>query len=203
MLKITEISKTKNINMNQTQEQILHYARLFLQSKGYNGFSYRDIAQKLDIKNAAIHNYYPKKEDLVATLLEESRKEIAANFSCIEESGGNAREQLQYYFESALNDFDEKKYICLPGSIIIYFEETPEKVKEQTLLLLNEIVSRINFTLENGRKQGEFKFSGSAEARAKSIVENLIGARQLSSIKGRKTLATTITLIKADIGWKD
>ena len=65
--------------INQTNQQILYYARNFLQCRGYNGFSYKDISQKLGIKNAAIHNYYPKKEDLVAALLEDSRKNLAAN----------------------------------------------------------------------------------------------------------------------------
>ena len=110
-------------DMNQTNQQILYYARLFLQSRGYNGFSYRDISQKLGIKNAAIHNYYPKKEDLVAALLEDSRKEIAANFSQVVESGGSAREQLQSYFDYTLKDFDEGKYICPPCSVIIYYKE--------------------------------------------------------------------------------
>lgn len=49
-------------DINQTNQQILYYARNFLQCRGYNGFSYKDISQKLGIKNAAIHNYYPKKK---------------------------------------------------------------------------------------------------------------------------------------------
>ncbi len=50
--------------INETNQQILYYARNFLQCRGYNGFSYKDISQKLGIKNAAIHNYYPKKKKI-------------------------------------------------------------------------------------------------------------------------------------------
>ena len=110
-------------DINQTNQQILYYARNFLQCRGYNGFSYRDISQKLGIKNAAIHNYYPKKEDLVAALLEDSRKKLAENIAQIVESGGSAREQLQYYFDYALKEFDEGKSICPPGSVILDFKE--------------------------------------------------------------------------------
>lgn len=188
---------------NQTKQQILHYARHFLQCQGYNGFSYKDISQKLGIKNASIHHYYPKKEDLVAALLEDSRKSLAKGIAQIVESGGSAREQLQYYFDYALKDFDEGKRICPPGSVILNFEELPEEVKKQNLLLLHYILDWIAKVLRTGLEQGEFNFSDPVEARAELVVETLMGARLLSSIQGRKTLVRSISLIKSDLGWKD
>jgi TetR/AcrR family transcriptional repressor of nem operon len=190
-------------DINQTNQQILYYARNFLQCRGYNGFSYKDISQKLGIKNAAIHNYYPKKEDPVAALLEDSRKNLAANIAQIIESGGSARDQLQYYFDYALKEFDEGKSICPPGSVILDFEELPQKVQKQNLLLLDEILSWISRVLKTGLEQGEFSFSDPVEARAELVVEALMGARQLSSIKGRKILVRSISLIKSDLGWKE
>lgn len=188
---------------NHTDKQILHYARQFLQCQGYNGFSYNDISQKLGIKNSSIHYYYPKKEDLVAALLEESRKNLAENIDQIVKSGGSAREQLQYYFDYALKEFDEGKSICPPGSVILDFKELPEEVKEQNLLLLHYILDWISKILKTGLEQGEFNFSDPVEARAELVVETLMGARLLSSIQGRKTLVKSISLIKYDLGWKD
>lgn len=188
---------------NHTDQQILHYARQFLQCQGYNGFSYNDISQKLGIKNSSIHYYYPKKEDLVAALLEESRKNLAENIDRIVKSGGSAREQLQYYFDYALKEFDEGKSLCPPGSVILDFKELPEEVKEQNLLLLHYILDWISKILKTGLEQGEFNFSDPVEARAELVVETLMGARLLSSIQGRKTLVRSISLIKSDLGWKD
>ena len=189
--------------MNETNQQILHYAGNFLQCRGYNGFSYRDISQKLGIKNAAIHHYYPQKEDLVATFIEISRQKFAANIAQIVESGGSAREQLQYYFDYALKEFDEGKSICPPGSLMLDLEELPEKVKKQHLLLLDEILNWLSRVLKTGLEQGELNFSDPVEVRADAIFETLLGARQLSSIKGRKTLVRSIALIKSDLGWRD
>lgn len=189
--------------MNKTNQQILHYAGNFLQCRGYNGFSYRDISRKLGIKNAAIHHYYPQKEDLVAAFLEASRYKFAANIAQIAESGGSAREQLQYYFDYALKEFDEGKSICPPGSVMLDFEELPEKVKKQHLLLLDEILTWLSRVLKTGLEREEFSFSDPVEVRADAIFEILLGARQLSSIKGRKTLVRSISLIKSDLGWSD
>ncbi|WP_269850841.1 hypothetical protein [Methanosarcina horonobensis] len=87
--------------------------------------------------------------------------------------------------------------------MILDFEELPEKVKKQNLLLLDDILTWISKVLKTGLEQGEFSFSDPVEARAELVVEVLMGARQLSSIKGRRTLVRSISLIKSDLGWKD
>ncbi|MBP1909224.1 MAG: TetR/AcrR family transcriptional regulator, transcriptional repressor for nem operon [Methanolobus sp.] len=190
-------------DLNPTNQQILHYARLFLQCGGYNGFSYKDISQKLGIKNASIHHYYPKKEDLVAALLEERRKHLSMSITQMVESKKSAREQLQYYFDYALQEFDEGKCICPPGSVVIDFKELPEKVQKQDMLLFDEILEWLNNVLRIGLEQGEFDFSDSVETQAEMVVETLMGARLLSSIKGRKTLVRAISSIKSCLGWRD
>jgi len=190
-------------DLNPTNQQILHYARHFLQCRGYNGFSYKDISQKLGIKNASIHHYYPKKEDLVAALLEERRKNLAMSIAQMVESEKSAREQLQYYFDYALQEFDEGKCICPPGSVIIDFQELPEKVKKQDMLLMDDILDWLTNVLRTGLEQGEFDFSDPIESHAEMIVETLMGARLLSSIKGRKTLVRSISSIKSGLGWRD
>lgn len=189
--------------LNPTNQQILHYAGHFLQCRGYNGFSYKDISQKLGIKNASIHHYYPKKEDLVAALLEERRKNLAMSIVQMMESKKSAREQLQYYFDYALQEFEEGKSICPPGSVIIDYEELPEKVKKQEILLLDVIRDWLTNVLRTGLEQKEFNFSDSVEAHAEDVFVTLMGARLLSSIKGRKTLVRSISSIKSGLGWRD
>nr|WP_321498389.1 TetR/AcrR family transcriptional regulator [uncultured Methanolobus sp.] len=190
-------------DLNSTNQQILHYAGHFLQCRGYNGFSYKDISQKLGIKNASIHHYYPKKEDLVAALLEERRNNLSTAIAQMVESKKSAREQLQYYFDYALQEFEEGKCICPPGSVIIDFEELPEKVKKQEILLLDDIRDWLTNVLRTGLEQGEFDFSDSVETRSEDVFVTLMGARLLSSIKGRKTLVRSISSIKSSLGWRD
>ncbi|SFM30387.1 transcriptional regulator, TetR family [Methanolobus profundi] len=189
--------------LNSTNQQILHYAGHFLQCRGYNGFSYKDISQKLGIKNASIHHYYPKKEDLVAALLEERRKNLAIAIAQMDGSKKSAREQLQYYFDHALQEFEEGKCICPPGSVMIDFEELPEKVKKQEILLLDDIRAWLTNVLRTGLEQGEFDFSDQVETRSEDVFVTLMGARLLASIKGRKTLVRSISSIKSGLGWRD
>ncbi len=189
--------------MNTTNQQILHYGRNFLQCRGYNGFSYRDISQKLAIKNAAVHHYYPQKEDLVATIFKGIRQQFAEDTARMSGSGCSAREQLQYFFDFMLKEFDEGRNICPIGSLIVDFEELPDKVKEQHLLLMDDVLAWFSEVLKNGLEKGEFGFSDPVDTRAEAILETLLGARQLASIRGRGTLERSISLIRSDLGWKD
>lgn len=47
-----------------TKERILDIAENLIMSRGYNGFSYKNISLELNVKNAAIHYHFPAKKDL-------------------------------------------------------------------------------------------------------------------------------------------
>jgi TetR/AcrR family transcriptional repressor of nem operon len=102
-----------------------------------------------------------------------------------------------------LSEFDEGRSICPIGSLILDFEELPDKVKKQHLLLLNDVLAWFSEVLKSGLEKGEFDFSKPVDLRAEAILETLLGARQLASIRGRGTLERSISLIRSDLGWKD
>ncbi len=54
--------------MDDTKERILATAQALIQRRGYNGFSYRDIAAEVGIRSASIHYHFPTKADLGAAV---------------------------------------------------------------------------------------------------------------------------------------
>ena len=56
--------------MNDTRNEIIRIGNELVRSVGYNAFSYADIAKALNIKNAAIHYYFPSKSDLGVEIIE-------------------------------------------------------------------------------------------------------------------------------------
>ena len=62
------------IRATDTREQIMDRAAQLLMSRGYKGFSYRDISSHLGVKNAAVHYHFPAKTDLALALIEEYRQ---------------------------------------------------------------------------------------------------------------------------------
>ena len=64
------------VRLIDTRDQIMDRAAHLLMSRGFNGFSYRDISAHLGVKNAAIHYHFPAKKDLALALVDEYRKEL-------------------------------------------------------------------------------------------------------------------------------
>lgn len=50
--------------VSPVREQLLEHTLTLLAMRGYNGFSYRDLAELVGVKTSSIHYYFPAKEDL-------------------------------------------------------------------------------------------------------------------------------------------
>ena len=84
--------------ITDTREQIMDRAAQLLMSRGYKGFSYRDISSHLGVKNAAVHYHFPAKADLALALVNEYRQALRKGTSEFMAYGGPALAQLQGFF---------------------------------------------------------------------------------------------------------
>ena len=88
--------------MNQTtstRESIIETAHRLLLQRGMNGFSYRDIAEPLGVKNAAVHYHFPSKMDLVEALIRDNHDVLRKSTAEFMAYGGPARPQLEGLFQ--------------------------------------------------------------------------------------------------------
>src|SRR5262249_60601726 len=53
-----------------TRERVLDVAERLAQTRGFNGFSYADIAAEVGITTASLHYHFPAKADLGRALVE-------------------------------------------------------------------------------------------------------------------------------------
>lgn len=60
------------------KDQILDAAEARARRAGYNGFSFREIAEDVGIKSASVHYHFPTKEDLAAALAQRYVERIVA-----------------------------------------------------------------------------------------------------------------------------
>src|ERR1700744_4325779 len=79
----------------ETREEIIHLADQQIRSKGYNSFSYNDVAGIMAIRNAAIHYYFPKKADLGEAVID-AELDRTAQYRA-QHAGMAGEEQLKYF----------------------------------------------------------------------------------------------------------
>lgn len=187
------------IRMTDTREQIMDRAAQLLMSRGYNGFSYRDISSHLGVKNAAVHYHFPVKADLAVALVEEYRQLLRSRTSEFMAYGGSALEQIEGFFAVTSRQCHIGRCICPIGAFSIDYTDLPEEVRKATSRFMDETLKWLTQVLEVGREQNEFSFSGDARPRALLVLASLQGARQMARINGIEILNDVVTQIRQDL----
>lgn len=60
--------------------EILEVSRELLQTRGFNAFSHRDLADRVGVKSSTVHYYFPTKEAIGVALIQEYMAETASLF---------------------------------------------------------------------------------------------------------------------------
>ena len=163
--------------------EIMSTAQELIQNKGYNGFSFRDVADAVGIKSASIHYHFPTKSDLV--------KEIAANYRAafqlalgeIDAQSLTGLEKLEQYaglFEETLK---KKECVCLAGILATEVGSLNEEVRFEIDAFFTEQAKWLSGTIRDGQAEGNIKPSIEAEAFAPAFVSGLEGAMIIARSK--------------------
>jgi len=184
-----------------TREVILQRAEDLLRSRGYNGFSYKDLAVPLGIRNAAIHYYFPTKTDLGLALIDRYRQLLHRRTGrFMRGEGGDPVIQLEAYFRFTLGQSGQDcRHICPIGSVAASLENVPVSMQDQARLLAEETRAWLERVCDVGRRTGQFRFEGTPADRAALIMAALQGALQLARLQGREVLEATIRQIRLDL----
>ena len=166
--------------------------------RSYHGFSYKDIAEPLGIKNAAVHYHFPSKEDLGVALIDDYRDQLRRRTADFMARGGNPANQLEGYVQYT-RDALRSQRLCPMGVLAIDFAGLPPRMRRQLQLLIEEILAWLTHVLDLGRREGVFDFSGPPEAKAIVIKASLQGAAQLARAGGEEILDQAAEQIRRDL----
>lgn len=167
--------------MSDTKDKIVTLADHLVRTKGFNAFSYKDIADPMEIKNAAIHYHFPAKADLGISVIDhdmEKFRESAEKWKKLPEDKQLAK-LVDVFHRHGTNGF-----ICLMGSLAPDFETFTDPMKAKVQEMGNTILNWVTTCLENGREHQRFHFEGEAFDRALLIITNLQSSLILSRVLG-------------------
>ncbi len=182
-----------------TREQILDLARYLFQSRGYQGFSYRDISEPLGVKNAAIHYHFPSKNDLGLALIDRYLQILRESTREFMKNGGPAAPQIEGYLCFSHREVIEHDCLCPISMLATNFESVPGDLRERGQILTRETHAWLTRALELGRDQGELNFKGDPSAKALALMAAVQGAGHLSRTLGHEVFEQTLRQIRMDI----
>ena len=112
---------------HSVRDQLLEHASVLIRQRGYNGFSYRDLAELVGVKTSSIHYYFPAKDDLVLEVVRLYRERSQARLAAIDTSLPLI-EQAERYVGPLRNDI-ELNQICLAGMLSAEVLALPDAIR--------------------------------------------------------------------------
>jgi TetR/AcrR family transcriptional repressor of nem operon len=166
-------------NKADTSQRILDIAERLMQTRGYNAFSYADIAQSLHITKASLHYHFPSKAELGKRLVERYSHSFLRALAAINATGANAVELLRQYVELYLGVLRNDR-MCLCGMLAAEYTTLPKPMKVELKRFFDENEQWLVAVLEEGRAKRTLRFEGSALEMARLLVSSLEGAMMLA-----------------------
>jgi len=170
-------------NGGDSARRILDVAERLVQTRGFNGFSYADIAEALDVTKASLHYHFPSKADLGRRLIERYEQAFLAVLKGIDATGAAPREKLTRYVRIYADVLRDNR-MCLCGMLASDYATLPKAMKEDVKHFFDENEQWLVAVLEQGRKSGALEFKGSPLDLARVIVGSLEGAMMLARSYG-------------------
>ncbi len=158
-----------------TAEKVLDVAQALIQRRGYNGFSFRDIAEAVGIRSASIHYYFPSKTDLGIALVTRYHSAFAAELAAIENRQSSSVKRLKSFiglFRQTL----ENRRLCLCGMLGAERDSLPDPINAQVRDFFVLCESWLIDVLKQGRLAGEIEFRGPPQGMADHLLALLEGA---------------------------
>ncbi len=159
----------------QTSQRILDVAERLVQTQGFNGFSYADIAAELHLTKASLHYHFATKGALGTELIARYHESFQRSLDAIYEEEGDARRKLRRYADLYAGVL-RKDRMCLCGMLASDFATLPPPMKEAVKRFFDANERWVARVLDEGRRAHALRLSGTASELARTLVAALEGA---------------------------
>jgi TetR/AcrR family transcriptional repressor of nem operon len=159
-----------------TRTSLLDVAQGLAQTRGFNGFSFHDLARAVGIRTASVHHHFSTKEDLARELMARYRDEFGQKLRSIAESSASSRVRLQAFHAVFRDTLKRGNRLCLCGMLASEYTTLPASVQQEVRRFYDDTERWLARTLTEGRRKGELEFTASAGMAAKAFLATLEGA---------------------------
>jgi TetR/AcrR family transcriptional repressor of nem operon len=168
-------AKRDSTETNDTAARILDIGERLVQVRGFNGFSYADVAAELDMTKAALHYHFPGKAELGRALIERYTERFLAALADIDERIAEAPAKLDAYADLYAGVLRGQR-MCLCGMLAAEYQTLPDPMRPAVIAFIDVNEAWVEKVLSDGQRAGTIAVTGRAADAARLIVSGLEGA---------------------------
>ena len=166
-----------------TASRILDVAERLVQVRGFNGFSYADVAAELDVTKASLHYHFAGKAELGEALIQRYASRFNEALDRIAARRVDARTKLDAYAR-LYTDVLRDERMCLCGMLAAEYQTLPEPMRAAVLRFFDENEEWLASVLEQGEREGSLTLTAPPGEVARMIVSGLEGAMLVARTYG-------------------
>ncbi|HEV7664809.1 MAG TPA: TetR/AcrR family transcriptional regulator [Chloroflexota bacterium] len=158
-----------------TATQILDVAERLAQSRGFNGFSYADVAAELRLTKAALHYHFAGKAEMGEALINRYSHRFAAALDALDAHAISAPAKLEGYANLYLDVLRDKR-MCLCGMFAAEYQTLPQRMRDAVIQFFDSSEAWLQRVVDQGQQEGTLYLVESSKETARAIVGGLEGA---------------------------
>jgi TetR/AcrR family transcriptional regulator, transcriptional repressor for nem operon len=166
-----------------TSHRILDVAERLVQTRGFNAFSYADVASALRVTKATLHYHFPTKAKLGERLIERYETAFLAALDTIDATCRDAGAKLTAYV-GIYADVLANNRMCLCGMLAADHATLPKAMKDGVRRFFDANDTWLAGVLARGRDSGDLAFAGTPIEAARFLVSVLEGAMLIARSHG-------------------
>ncbi len=137
---------------------------------GYAGFSYADIAERVNVKKASIHHHFPTKADLVKATVARHRQATRRGLESLEQLAADPLERLVAYARFWAECIRESNpSICICALLAAEMPALPGEVADEVKAHFHDLHAWIALNLEHGAARGTVRLADTPSAEASTL----------------------------------
>jgi len=158
-----------------TATRILDAAEELVQVRGFNAFSYADIASRLELTKASLHYHFPGKAELGQALVTRYSDRFAQGLERIDRTVGSPPAKLEAYVALYVDVIADGR-MCLCGMLAAEYPTLPEPMQAGVRSFIDHNQHWLTAVLDQGAADGSLRVTGSPSDAAMMLLAGLEGA---------------------------
>jgi TetR/AcrR family transcriptional repressor of nem operon len=158
-----------------TASAILDVAERLVQTRGFNAFSYADVAAELGITKPALHYHFAGKAELGEALLARYTDRFGRALETIDAGGTDAAGKLAAYGDLYAQVLTQDR-MCLCGMLAADYLTLSEPMRQAVTMFFDHNEDWLTGVIDQGRNDRSLQVDGLSRDVARMIIATLEGA---------------------------
>jgi TetR/AcrR family transcriptional repressor of nem operon len=166
-----------------TAERIIKTAEALILERGFSGFSFQDVAERVGIRKASIHYHFATKAALGRAVIADYRVRMKQAWAALEGGEIDHWQAFALYVQPMIVLGQNAGEACTCGVLGGEYLALPAEMRAEVEAYFGEHEDWLTAFLEDGRTAEAFHFSGEARAMARLIFSAVEGALLIKRVK--------------------